>query len=99
MEDITIQNYSLDSLNDTLDDDDGFDGTVSDFQYYVEGVGIIVTASIGLIINIFALYILMKKHVSTSYFSLWKNVGIFLKVFYDTTKVPIDWCIKFASLQ
>ena len=65
MEDFTIQNYSLDSLNDTLEEDD-FDGTVSDFQYYVEGVGIIVTASVGLIINIFALYILMKKHVSTS---------------------------------
>ena len=64
MEDITILNYSRDSINDTLEEDD-FDGTVSDFQYYVEGVGIIVTASVGLIINIFALYILMKKHVST----------------------------------
>ena len=65
MEDIIILNYSRDSINDTLEEDD-FDGTVSDFQYYVEGVGIIVTASVGLIINIFALYILMKKHVSTS---------------------------------
>ena len=76
MEDITILNYSLDSINDTLEEDD-FDGTVSDFQYYVEGVGIIVTASVGLIINIFALYIHMKKHVSTSYITLctlWKNI-------------------------
>ena len=44
---------------------------VANFQYYVEGVGIIVTGSIGLVINIFALYILFRKQVS----NIWSLIG------------------------
>ena len=38
--------------------------TVAAFQYYVEGVGILAVGSVGVVINIFALYILFRKQVS-----------------------------------
>ena len=51
--------------NATLQQNLEFESMLTTFQYYVEGVGIIVIGSIGLIINLFALYILFRKHVST----------------------------------
>ena len=45
-------------------DDDGMEETVAAFQYYFEGVGIMAIGSIGVVINIVALYILFKKQVS-----------------------------------
>ena len=50
--------------NATLQQNLEFESMLTTFQYYVEGVGIIVIGSIGLIINLFALYILFRKHVS-----------------------------------
>ena len=38
--------------------------TVAAFQYYVEGVGILAVGSVGVVINIVALYILFRKQVS-----------------------------------
>ena len=46
--------------------DDGMYETVAAFQYYVEGVGILAIGSVGVVINIIALYILFKKQVSFS---------------------------------
>ena len=45
-------------------DDDGMEETVAAFQYYFEGVGIMAIGSVGVVINIVALYILFKKQVS-----------------------------------
>ena len=47
-----------------MEKDDGMEETVAAFQYYVEGVGILAVGSVGVVINIFALYILIKKQVS-----------------------------------
>ena len=44
--------------------DDGMEETVAAFQYYVEGVGILAVGSVGVVINIVALYILFRKQVS-----------------------------------
>ena len=64
------QTLILDSIsinqNATLQENLEFEEMLTTFQYYVEGVGIIVIGSIGLIINLFALYILFRKHVSSS---------------------------------
>ena len=64
------QTLFLDSIsidqNATLQENLEFEEMLTTFQYYVEGVGIIVIGSIGLIINLFALYILFRKHVSSS---------------------------------
>ena len=63
------QTLFLDSIsidqNATLQENLEFEEMLTTFQYYVEGVGIIVIGSIGLIINLFALYILFRKHVSS----------------------------------
>ena len=63
------QTLILDSIsinqNATLQENLEFEEMLTTFQYYVEGVGIIVIGSIGLIINLFALYILFRKHVSS----------------------------------
>ena len=45
--------------------------TVAAFQYYVEGVGISAVGSVGVVINVVALYILFRKKVS--FFS--KNIA------------------------
>ncbi len=42
----------------------GFQKTVAIFQFLVEGLGILTVGSIGLVINIIALYILFRKQVS-----------------------------------
>ena len=47
-----------------MEKDDGMEETVAAFQYYVEGVGILAVGSVGVVINIFALYILFRKQVS-----------------------------------
>ena len=60
-----LDNISNDQ-NATLQQNLEFEEMLTTFQYYVEGVGIIVIGSIGLIINLFALYILFRKHVSSS---------------------------------
>ena len=64
------QTLFLDSIsidqNATLQENLEFEEMLTTFQYYVEGVGIIVIGSIGLIINLFALYILFRKHVSST---------------------------------
>ena len=44
--------------------DDGMEEIVAAFQYYVEGVGILAVGSVGVVINIVALYILFRKQVS-----------------------------------
>ena len=44
--------------------DDGMEETVAAFQYYVEGVGILAVGSVGVVINVVALYILFRKQVS-----------------------------------
>ena len=60
-----LDNISI-NQNATLQENLEFEEMLTTFQYYVEGVGIIVIGSIGLIINLFALYILFRKHVSSS---------------------------------
>ena len=45
-------------------ENDGMKETVAAFQYYVEGVGILAVGSVGVVINIVALYILFRKQVS-----------------------------------
>ena len=47
-----------------MEKDDGMEETVAAFQYYVEGVGILAVGSVGVVINIVALYILFRKQVS-----------------------------------
>ena len=59
-----MMNQSI--YNDTLQEDLEFENTVATFQYFVEGIGIIVIGSIGLFINLFAFYILFRKQVSFS---------------------------------
>ena len=54
-----------------LEKDDGMEETVAAFQYYVEGVGISAVGSVGVVINVVALYILFRKKVS--FFS--KNIA------------------------
>ena len=58
-------NYNNDQNDTLLQQDLDFELMLTTFQYYVEGVGIIVIGSIGLIINMFAFYILFRKHVSS----------------------------------
>ena len=48
----------------TVIENDGMKETVAAFQYYVEGVGILAVGSVGVVINIVALYILFRKQVS-----------------------------------
>ena len=57
--------YNNDQNDTLLQQDLDFELMLTTFQYYVEGVGIIVIGSIGVIINMFAFYILFRKHVST----------------------------------
>ncbi len=45
----------------------GFQKTVAIFQFLVEGLGILTVGSIGLVINIIALYILFRKQVSPDF--------------------------------
>ena len=52
------------SLLEEGEKDDGMEETVAAFQYYVEGVGILAVGSVGVVINIVALYILFRKQVS-----------------------------------
>ena len=47
-----------------LEKDDGMEEIVAAFKYYVEGVGILAVGSVGVVINIVALYILFRKQVS-----------------------------------
>ena len=48
--------------------DDVMEDIVAAFRYYVEGVGILAIGSVGVVINIIALYILFKKQVNTYVF-------------------------------
>ena len=52
----------MDNQNST-ELDQNMDLVVSLFQYYVEGVGILTIGTVGIVINLVALYILMKKQV------------------------------------
>ena len=47
-----------------MEKDDGMEETAAAFKYYVEGVGILAVGSVGVVINIVALYILFRKQVS-----------------------------------
>ena len=47
-----------------MEKDDGMEETVAAFQYFVEGVGVLAVGSVGVVINIVALYILFRKQVS-----------------------------------
>ena len=60
-------------------ENDEMEEIVAAFQYYVEGVGILAVGSVGVVINIVALYILFRKQVSfilknstcIMYYSIW----------------------------
>ena len=53
------------TLFQVSDSDLAFASFVHGFKFYIEGVGILVVGLVGLVINVFALYILFRKQVLT----------------------------------
>jgi hypothetical protein len=65
--------------------DDGMEETVAAFQYYVEGVGILAVGSVGVVINIVALYILFRKQVMRNFHLLMCSLAL-----YDLVSLILD---------